>query len=85
VGLSERERAILDFERSWWQLEGPKEANIRVTFDLSPSRYRELLNGLAESGAAAAYDPLVIHRLRRQRAERRRARFEGRTAGPNVR
>ncbi len=27
--LSEREKAILDFERRWWSLPGPKEASIR--------------------------------------------------------
>ena len=30
--LSERQQAILDFERTWWQLEGSKEAAIRERF-----------------------------------------------------
>ncbi|MGI9120225.1 MAG: DUF3263 domain-containing protein, partial [Acidimicrobiales bacterium] len=25
MGLSDREKAILDFERRWWSLPGPKE------------------------------------------------------------
>jgi hypothetical protein len=84
--LNDRERAVLDFERSAWQLEGPKEAAIRADLGISPTRYYELLQRLCDSAAAQAYDPLVIHRLRRQRARRRRARFEGRSAGgPNGR
>ena len=78
--LTARERAILDFERTWWQLEGAKEAAIRETLRLSATRYYELLQQLCDSPAARAYDPLVILRLRRQRDRRRRARFEGRTA-----
>jgi hypothetical protein len=79
--LSDRDRAILDFERSWWQLEGPKEAAIREQLALSPTRYREILHRLCDSPAAWAYDPLVIQRVRRARDRRRRARFEGRSAG----
>jgi len=79
--LSPRERAILDFERFAWQLPGPKEAAIRAQLDLSPTRYYELLQRLCDSAAARAYDPLVIHRLRRLRDRRRRARYEGRSAG----
>ena len=78
--LTARERAVIDFERSWWQREGPKEAAIREVLDLSATRYYELLGLLCDSPAARAYDPLVILRLRRQRDRRRRARFEGRTA-----
>ena len=79
--LTEREQAILDFERSWWQRSGPKEAAIREELALSPTRYYELLGDLVDHPAARAYDPLVILRLRRVRDRRRRARFEGRTAG----
>jgi hypothetical protein len=84
--LSDRDRAILDFERSWWLEPGPKEVAIRARFDLSPTRYYQVLNELLESPDAAAYDPLVVRRLRRMRDRRRRARFEGRSAGePPVR
>jgi hypothetical protein len=38
---------------------------------------------LLDDPEAIAYDPLVVHRLRRARDERRRARYEGRSAdGP---
>ena len=79
--LSERDRAVLDFERSWWTHAGPKESAIRQRLQLSATRYYEVLNGLLESPDAIAYDPLVVHRLRRRRELRRRARYEGRSAG----
>jgi hypothetical protein len=77
MGLEERERSILDFERSWWQSPGPKESAIRAQFDLSTTRYYQLLNDLLDDDAALAYDPLVVLRLRRLRDRRRRARYEG--------
>jgi len=84
--LSERERAILDFERDWWvTATGPKEHAIRASLDLSSARYYEILNALLDLPAAMDYDPLVIRRRRRSRDERRRQRFEGRSAGPSAR
>jgi hypothetical protein len=82
VALTSRDRAILDLERGWWLLPSSKGAAIRDRLDLSPTRYYQLLNRLLDDPAALAYDPLVVHRLRRARAQRRRARAEGRrTAG----
>lgn len=81
MGLSDRERAILDFERGWWSRPGSKEGAIREVFGLSPTRYYELLSGLLDSTDALAYEPLVVRRLRRDRDRRRRARYEGPTAG----
>jgi len=81
MALSERDRAILDFERTWWNEPGPKEVAIRERFELSPTRYYQVLQELLESNDAMAYDPLVVRRLRRLRDRRRRARFEGRSAG----
>ncbi|WP_208027620.1 MULTISPECIES: DUF3263 domain-containing protein [Rhabdothermincola] len=75
--LTDRDRAILDFERSWWSESGPKEALIREKFELSATRYYQILNELLESDAAYDYDPLVVRRLRRLRDRRRRARHEG--------
>ena len=86
MGLSERDRAILDFERTWWTEPGPKEVLIRERFELSPTRYYRILAELLESVEADAYDPLVVRRLRRLRDRRRRARYEGRSAdGPPIR
>ena len=75
--LTERDKAIIDFERSWWNETGPKEALIRDRFELSAARYYQILNELLESTVAYEYDPLVVRRLRRLRDRRRRARHEG--------
>jgi len=76
VELTERDRAILDFERSWWNESGPKEALIQERFELSATRYYEILGELLESPEAYHYDPLGVRRLRRLRNRRRRARHE---------
>ncbi|HEV2368322.1 MAG TPA: DUF3263 domain-containing protein [Acidimicrobiales bacterium] len=81
MALSDRERAILDCERTWWLAAGSKETSIRASLGLSTTRYYKLLAGLIETDEAFAYDPLVVLRLRRERDKRRRARFEGRSAG----
>ncbi len=78
MGLTERDRAILEFEGSWWTEPGSKEAAIKARLGLSASRYRQILAGLIDSEEAASAAPLLIRRLRRDRDRRRRARFEGR-------
>ena len=75
--LTDRDRAILDFERTWWSEPGPKAAAIQARTGLSPTRYYRLLAELIGSAEAAAYDPLVVRRLRKMRTNRRRARLEG--------
>jgi Protein of unknown function (DUF3263) len=80
VALTDRDRAIIDLERLWWQIPTTKAAAIRARLELSPTRYYELLNTLLDDPAAAEYDPLVVHRLRRTRLRRRQARVEGRTS-----
>ena len=75
--LTERDKAILEFERSWWNETGPKDALITERFELSSTRYYEILATLIDSDAAYEHDPLVVRRLRRQRDRRRRARAEG--------
>ncbi|MEO6121415.1 MAG: DUF3263 domain-containing protein [Acidimicrobiales bacterium] len=84
MALSSRSRAILDFERTWWTEAGPKEEAIKRNFTISPGRYYQLLSELLESSDALGYDPLVVRRLRRLRDRRRRARYEGRSAGGPV-
>ncbi|MBK9180286.1 MAG: DUF3263 domain-containing protein [Acidimicrobiales bacterium] len=81
MALSERDKAILDFERSWWTEPGPKEAAIRERFELSAARYYQILGELLDTPEALAYDPLAVRRLRRLRDRRRRARFEGSSVG----
>jgi Protein of unknown function (DUF3263) len=74
--LDERSRAILDFERGWWQRRGPKERAIRGRLGLSAARYYQLLNRLIDSPEALQHDPMLVKRLRRLRVARRRQRFE---------
>ena len=81
VELAERDRAILDLERTWWLDGEVKGAVIRRRLQVSPSRYYRLLQVLLENPAAMAYDPLVVRRIRRERLARRRARIEGSWAG----
>lgn len=72
--LTDREREILAFERRWWRHAGAKEQAIRDTFDLSATRYYQLLNGLLDKPAALAAEPMLVGRLRRLRSVRSRSR-----------
>ena len=72
--LDARSREILDFERGWWRFAGAKEQAIRDRFDLSTTRYYELLNALLDDEDALTYDPMLVRRLRRMRAARQRER-----------
>jgi hypothetical protein len=74
TGLSERDKQILDFERQWWRQPGAKEQAIRDTFGVSTTRYYQLLNALLDDPRALEHDPVVVQRLRRLRASRRRGR-----------
>ncbi len=78
--LTERERQVLAFERRWWKHAGSKEQAIRDQFGMSSTRYYQVLNGLLDSAAALAHDPVLVKRLRRLRAARTRARSGGRVA-----
>jgi hypothetical protein len=72
--LSERDRAVLDFERQWWKFAGAKEQAVREKFGMSSTRYYQVLNALIDRPEALAHDPLLVRRLRRLRATRQRAR-----------
>jgi hypothetical protein len=72
--LSARDREILAFERQWWKYAGAKEQAVRELFDMSATRYYQVLNALIDSPAALAADPMLVKRLRRLRATRQRAR-----------
>ena len=73
-GLSERDREILAFERQWWKYAGSKETAIRELFDMSSTRYYQVLNALIDRPEALEADPLLVRRLRRLRAARQRQR-----------
>lgn len=72
--LSERDIAILAFERQWWAHAGAKEEAIRAEFGLSPARYYKLLGALINSRLALTHDPLLVKRLQRMREARSQAR-----------
>ena len=72
--LSDRDQEILAFERQWWKYAGSKEQAIKELFDMSATRYYQVLNSLLDNPAALAADPMLIKRLRRMRAQRQRAR-----------
>jgi Protein of unknown function (DUF3263). len=73
-GLNRRDREILAFERQWWKYAGAKEQAIRELFDMSATRYYQVLNALIDTPAALAADPMLVKRLRRLRASRQRQR-----------
>jgi hypothetical protein len=73
-GLDRRDREILSFERQWWKYAGAKEQAIRELFDMSATRYYQVLNALIDTPAALAADPMLVKRLRRLRASRQRQR-----------
>jgi hypothetical protein len=75
--LTDRDRAILVFEKQWWRHAGAKEQAIRDRFSTSATRYYQMLNALLDSEAALAFEPAVVKRLRRLRAARQHARSGG--------
>lgn len=72
--LTERELEILAFEKQSWRHAGSKEQAIRDRFDLSGTRYYQLLNALLDNPLALEHDPVLVGRLRRLRGSRARAR-----------
>ena len=72
--LSARDAEILTFERQWWKFAGAKEQAIRDKFQMSATRYYQILNALIDKPEALAQDPLLVKRLRRLRATRQRNR-----------
>jgi Protein of unknown function (DUF3263) len=72
--LSVRDADILTFERQWWKFAGAKEQAIRDKFQMSATRYYQVLNALIDKPEALAQDPLLVKRLRRLRATRQRNR-----------
>jgi hypothetical protein len=74
TGLGRRDREILAFERQWWKYAGAKEQAIKELFDMSATRYYQVLNQLIDSPEALAADPMLVKRLRRLRASRQRQR-----------
>lgn len=74
MDLTDQQLAILTFERQWWKYAGAKEQAVRTEFDMSATRYYQVLNALIDEPAALAADPLLVRRLRRLRDHRARQR-----------
>jgi hypothetical protein len=74
--ISERHQAMLEFERTWWNHDEPKDALIRARFQCSTDVYYAELNELVARPEAMEHYPLVVRRLQRQRLRRRRQRLE---------
>ncbi|MDZ8171945.1 DUF3263 domain-containing protein [Microbacterium xanthum] len=77
MALSDRDRALLDFEGEWRRHVGAKEEAIRADLGLAPARYYQLLDRLIDGVDAQEYDPMLVKRLRRRRDEVERARESG--------
>jgi hypothetical protein len=72
--LSTRDIEILDFERSWWKHAGVKESAIKERFDVSATKYYQVLNELLEKPESLEYDAILVKRLKRLRTYRQRQR-----------
>ncbi len=72
--LSERDMRLLAFERGTWRTAGAKEQAIVEVLGISATRYYQLLNELIDSPDSLKFDPVLVKRLRAQRARRQRMR-----------
>jgi Protein of unknown function (DUF3263) len=79
--LAETARRTLELESSWWRYGPTKDDAVRSTFDESPTEYHLRLARLLDDPEAAAYAPVLVRRLRRQRARRLAGRSVRRLAG----
>lgn len=68
--LSDLERDLLAFERLWWKHKGSKQAALRDLFDLTETRYYQLMRHLIDRPDAQAFAPDVVRRLRARKARR---------------
>lgn len=88
MAITEREAAMLEFERSWWKHPGAKDAAIRETFEVGAVTYYAELNALIGREDALVAEPMLVRRLRRLRdgriASRERCYFAA-TSGPSDR
>jgi hypothetical protein len=79
--LSDRDRAVIDFERAWFLYPGPKDRAVAEYLGMSATRYYQVLRRLLDDPDAERYDPLTIRRLRRVRAQAQAKRLEKRLDG----
>ena len=78
--MTPRDRTVLEFEHAWAASKlaadrGEKHDRVWELFDgMSPTRYYQTLNRLADDPDAMVEFPQLVGRLRRLRATRRAAR-----------
>ena len=72
--LTELEKAVLVFEQSWTLKPEAKDEAIRQTFDITPTKYYQILSELLDFRPALEFDPMLVKRLQREREQRRRSR-----------
>ena len=69
--LTSRQRAMLEFERTWWQSDEPRAELIATRFGCSTDQYADELAQVLALPAALAHDPMVVRRHMRRRSRRR--------------
>ena len=74
VMLADKDRAVLDFERTWWRYPEPKDRAIREYLGMSATRYYQVLRRLLDDPVAESIDPLTVRRLRKVRDRAKEAR-----------
>jgi hypothetical protein len=79
--LDHTARQTLDLEASWWRYADTKDAAIRAGFAEEPATYYRRLGHLLDDPAAMDHAPVLVRRLRRQRARRLDSRSGRRLAG----
>jgi hypothetical protein len=85
MALCERDRAVLDLERTWWQEGATKSQVVKGRLGLSLSRYNQLLGQLVGRKDAEEYDPLLVRRLRRAKFRQRWRAYNGYNDSPATR
>lgn len=80
--LNSRHKEMLEFEDLFWSRGGSlnKNKEIEERFHLTPVRYYQLLNVIVDQPEAKEYRPLLVKRIDRMKASRRRGRIKDRTA-----
>lgn len=61
--LGSLDKAILDFERTWWCQPGAKDKAIEFSLGLTSAAYYEKLLRLIALTSALEYDPLTVKRV----------------------
>lgn len=72
--LTDHDRAVLDFAGLTWRSPGWRDQAIRELFDVSATRFHQMVLGLLDRPEALAYAPVTVKRLTRLRDQRAAAR-----------